>query len=236
MSKNDIRIIPNQYVTNSVSPSPVRVGYISRKIGQLQVQPHKNCDIPPHAVSRTALRLVDAPPGIQDHVFSEWAIHVPGQPIQVATLSHNHTLEFLITNNTQMHQPISTLDSSFGFAIPYVEFLHDQDNQSVERVSSKDIISGKRLITADVTMAEDGISVLGHVNPEPIVPMSNQDSIVTTGAEICLDSIPTEPCDHCKSQGERTYCTFSTNCSNLNNPFVNSFAPSKIEIVKENQK
>ena len=81
-----------------------------------------------------------------------------------------------------------------------MEFLHDQDNQSVERVSSSDIISGKRLVTADVTMAEDGISVLGHVNPEPIVPIFNQDSIVTTGAEICLDSIPTEPCDYCKSQ------------------------------------
>ena len=65
------------------------------------------------------------------------------------------------------------------------------------------------------------------------MPISNQDSIVTTGADICLDSIPTEPCDYCKSQGERTYCKFNTSCSNLNNPFINSFAPSKIEIVKE---
>ena len=84
---------------------------------------------------------MDTPPSIQDHVFSQWAVHVSGQPIQVAPLSHNQTLEILITNNTQMHKPISTLDFSFGFAIPYVEFLHDQDDQNIGRISSSDIIS-----------------------------------------------------------------------------------------------
>ena len=132
-----------------------------------------------------------------------------------------------------MHKPISTLDFSFGFAIPYVEFLHHQDNQNIGRVSSSDIISGKRLANADITMAEDRISELGHVAPEPIVPESNQDSIITTGADISPDSIPTEPCDYCRSQGERTYCKFDTSCSNLNNPFISSIAPSKIEIVEE---
>ena len=31
MSKNSIRIVPNQYVTNSVAPTPVKVSYVSKK-------------------------------------------------------------------------------------------------------------------------------------------------------------------------------------------------------------
>ena len=233
MTKNSIRIVPNEYVTNCVSPSPMRVNHIPKKIGQLYVQPNKNCDIPPHCVSTLSLKLVGAPPDIQDHVFSEWAVNVPGQPVQVATLSHNKTLEIFVTNNTQMSTPVSSLDTTFARAIPYVEFLHDQSDHNVGRVSSSDIISGKRLLNADVNMAEDGISIRGHVAPEPIVPESNQDCIVTTGAEIPPDSIPVEPCDSCRSQGEKTYCKFDINCSNLDNPFISTVAPSKIEVIKE---
>ena len=145
MSRNGIRIIPHQYVTNSVTPSPVKIGYMSRKVGQLQVQPYRDGDVPPHSVSRIALKLLNTPPRIQDHVFNQWAVCVSGQPVQVATLSHNQILEVLVTNNTQMHKPISTLDFSFGSAIPYVEFLHNQDHASVGRISADDIISNKQL-------------------------------------------------------------------------------------------
>ena len=233
MTKNAIRIVPNEYVTNCVSPSPVKVNYIPKKIGQLYVQPVKDFDMPPHCVSTLSLKLVGAPPHVQDHVFSEWAVNVPGQPVQMATLSHNKVLEILVTNNTQMSTPVSSSDTTFGRAVPYVEFLHDQSDHNVGRVSSSDIISGKRLLNADVNMAEDGISIMGHVAPEPLVPESNQDCIVTTGAEIPPDSIPVEPCDSCRSQGEKTYCKFDINCSNLDNPFISTIAPSKIEVVKE---
>ena len=141
MCKNGIRIVPHQYVTNTISPSPVKISYISRKVGQLQVKPYRDCDVPPHSVSKIALKLLNTPPGIQDHVFNQWAVCVPGQHVQVATLSHNQILEVLVTNNTQMYKPISTEDFSFGSATPYVEFLHSQDNPSVERVSASDIIS-----------------------------------------------------------------------------------------------
>ena len=233
MCKNGIRIVPHQYVTNTISPSPVKISYISREIGQLQVKPYRDCDIPPHSVSRIALKLLNTPPGIQDHIFNQWAVCVPGQHVQVATLSHNQILEVLVTNNTQMYKPISTEDFSFGSATPYVEFLHSQNNPSVERISASDIISNTRMSNGDITMSEDGVSETGDVIPGPIIPKSNQDSIITTGADISIDSIPMEPCNFCRSQGERTYCKFELGCLNLNNPFISSFAPSRIEVVKE---
>ena len=132
-----------------------------------------------------------------------------------------------------MPTPVSSSDSTFDLAVPYIEFLHDQGDHNIGRVSSSDIISGKRLSSAEMTMAEDGVSSLGHVVPGPIVPESNQDSIITTGAEIPLNSVPSEPCDFCRSHGEHTYCKFDTSCLNLNNPFISTIALSKIEVVKE---
>ena len=209
MAKHGIRIVPTQYVINSLSSEPIRVNNVSASavLGQLPIRPTHSLDIPPHSASFVKVELINTPPNIANHVYGEFAISLPGQPTQVSHLSHDGTFKVQLINNTQMLQPISHLDQSLGFATPYVEFLNDQNSaqnlaHTVGKITTEDTIGDKFPLTADLQMAEDGISTEGHVAPGPIVPPGNLRSIVMTGAGWKVEEIPCEPCNQCKARGE----------------------------------
>ena len=243
MAKHCIKLVPGQYVTNSVGSVPLRVQHIkSRAIGHIKVLPCRDQHIDPHSVSSIDIRLETPPLYNPDHYkYAPWSVDIPGQNPQIALLNHKNILSIKIVNSSDMTIPAFDNDSNFGTAIPLVEFLASGQPspppyQPITRISTDDILNPADMASANILMVEDGLTADGCVLPDVLIPPQNRIEIDTTAQGFPVGDIGDEPCSECRAQGEKFYCNFSTPCSNLNNPWFNSQAPAKIDIMQDSVK
>ena len=235
MVQNSIKIIPGEYVTNSVAPTPLRIQSIKCKsVGKIKIKPCHDFDIPPHSLTNISVCLSQGQvAGLEKFKYSPWSIHIYGSTPQVASMSSRGIFQITILNNSPTYKPAFKEDGYFGTAQPLVEFLNDPGPpSSVGRVAVQDIIRPKVMLSADVEVAEDGFTNQGFVQPDVLIPTRSSTTLDTTAVGIPIDSLGEEPCDSCRAKRAKIYCNFDMECKNLNSPWHNPHAPARVEVVK----
>ena len=236
MVNNLIRIIPGEYVTNSISPIPLRMQNIKCKpVGKIKIKPCYDNDCPPNSLLKISVCVSpDQVTELERFKYGQWAIDIQGCSPQIASMSSKGIFQVTITNNSPSFRPAFKEDEHFGTAQPLVEYLNESGPpSSVKRVTVEDIIKPKNMLNADVELAEEGFTNQGFVPPDIKIPAHSSTDIDTTAVGIPIHNLGEEPCDSCRGKKAKIYCNYDWQCQNLNSPWLNPHAPARVEVVKQ---